>query len=368
MLWLTIAAPAGADSLRLAFFNTELSRDGPGLLLRDIRRGDPQAQAVATIVAQVAPDVLVLSGIDYDRGGAALAALAAEIEKAGHTLPHHFARRPNAGLATQFDLDGDGRFGTARDAQGYGRFAGDGGLAILSRLPVETGRVREFSGLLWTDLPGADPPHLDGVPFPDAETFAVQRLSSNAHWDVPLRLPGGRVLHLLVFHATPPVFDGPEDRNGRRNHDEAALWLRYLDGRLPQPPPEAPLVVMGDANLDPQDGEGRRSALQALLSHARLQDPRPRSEGARAAAQTDGGANADHQGPPRLDTVDWPDAPGPGNLRVDYVLPSRDLRVTGSGVFWPPLDDPLNALLLHEGVAASRHRLVWVDVTLPRGR
>ena len=38
----------------------------------------------------------------------------------------------------------------------------------------------------------------------------VFRLSSKSHWDVPLRV-GGEVVHFLVSHPTPPVFDGPDD-------------------------------------------------------------------------------------------------------------------------------------------------------------
>ena len=75
-----------------------------------------------------------------------------------------------------------------------------------------------------------------------------------------------------------------------------------------------------------------------------------------------GGANADHTGDPALDTADWRDEPGPGNLRVDYVLPSRDLIVTGSGVFWPAPDDPAFRLIGSGKPASSDHRLVWIDI------
>ena len=129
--------------------------------------------------------------------------------------------------------------------------------------------------------------------------------------------------------------------------------------------PDGPLVLLGDANLDPYDGDGRAEALTALLEHPQLQDPQPRSAGGAAAPQI--GANADHRGAPALDTADWADVASdgrnaPGNLRVDYVLPSRDLRIIGAGVVWPTPDDP-KALALVE--AASRHHLVWVDVAWP---
>ena len=357
--------PPNPGTLRIASWNLELSARGPGLLLRDILADEaPRVRAAAGILARVNPDLLVLQGIDHDHEGRTLDALADAFGAAGADYPHRFAGRPNAGMATGLDLDGDGRRGDARDAQGYGRFAGAGGMAVLSRLPVDRDGLVDLTPLPWRDLPGADPPRRpDGSPFPSDAAWAVQRLSSVAHWDLPLRLPDGRRLHLLTHHATPPVFDGPEDRNGRRNHDEAAAWLRHLDGALGHPAPAGPLVLVMDANLDLADGDGRPGALRALLAHPRLQDPRPASAGGPAAAAAQGGVNAAHAGDPALDTADWDDAPGgPGNLRVSYVLPSRDLRVVGAGVFWPAPGTPDAALLAKGDAAASRHHLVWVDV------
>lgn len=334
-----IAPAAQAMDLRVATFNTELDRKGPGLLLRDILAGrDEQIAAVLTVIATAKPDVLALQGFDHDLEHHALRAFQQALADRGHPMPHAFAAPPNAGLVTGRDMDGNGRTGEARDAQGYGRFTGQGGMAVLSRFPL--GKVRDFTGFLWKDLPDAIPPTRNGAPFPTPDAFAVQRLSSVAHWDVPVRLPDGTDLHLLTFHATTPVFDGDEDRNGRRNHDEIAFWQRYLDGALPFPPPEGPVVLAGDANLDPAGGEGRRAAIQGLLADPRLQDPLPR-----------------RTGDPTTDTVDWPD-PVPGNLRVSYVLPSHDLAVTGAGVFWPNEGEPMWGVVN----TASRHRLVWVDL------
>ena len=71
--------------------------------------------------------------------------------------------------------------------------------------------------------------------------------------------------------------------------------------------------------------------------------------------------NRGQAGDPALDTADWRDDGGPGNLRVDYVLPSAGLAITGSGVFWPAPGAPL----ADAAVEASDHRLVWVDLALP---
>jgi hypothetical protein len=353
-----LALPGSAETLRFATFNADLSRDGPGLLLQELRRGtSAQVAAVVEVIASAAPDVLLLTGVDWDHDLLALQALQAALAAKGAVYDYRFAPRPNSGMPSGLDLDGDGRLGGARDAQGYGRFAGEGGMALLSRLPVDTTAARDFSALLWRDLPDA----LTGGARLSPDALAQQRLSSTGHWDVPLRLPQGGAVHVLAFLATPPVFDGPEDRNGRRNHDEAAFWLRYLAGRLPAAPPAAPFVLMGDANLDPADGEGRPGALRALLAHPALQDPAPRSAGAVVAAAAQGGPNATQVGDAALDTVDWPEAGDLGNRRVDYVLPSAGLRVLGSGVIWPAPGEPL----AETAEAASRHRLVWVDVSLP---
>jgi len=347
------AGVSHAEPLRIATYDAELERRGPGLLLSDVLSGDEQVAAVIAVIASVQPDVLLLNGFDHDYEGHALAAFGDALEGAGLEFPHRFAARPNAGLATGLDLDGNGRLGEARDAQGYGAFTGQGGMAVLSRFPL--GEVRDFSAFLWADLPGAIPPAEDGAPFPSAAAQAAQRLSSVAHWDVPVITDEGP-LHLLAFNATTPVFDGPEDLNGRRNHDEIAFWQRLLDGALPFPPPAGAVVVIGNANLDPSDGDGRREAIRALLADSRLQDPRPMSNGGALAV------NPGQTGDPGLDTVDWSD-PIPGNLRVDYVLPDARLDVAGAGVVWPAPDAPMGLTV----ETASRHRLVWVDVVFPEG-
>jgi hypothetical protein len=335
--------PAWAETLRIATWNASLDRAGPGLLVKDLDVGeDPQTAAVIRVLAALDADVILLTSIDYDRGGVALGLLAEQLKIAGVDYPHRFAFRPNTGMQTGFDIDGNGRLGDARDAQGFGLFSGHSGMAILSRLPVDTTAARDFSAFLWRDLPGSlsdDPPDL----------AAVQRLATTGYWDVPVETASGP-LHLLAWHATPPVFDGPEDRNGRRNHDEAAFWRLLLAGKLPMAPPDAPFILLGDGNLDPSDGDGLRDGISALLSDPAVQDPRPKG----GQDRTDPGQSGD----PALDTVLYADL---GGLRLDYVLPSASLTVTAAGVMWPPASDPLWPDL----AAASRHFPVWVEINLP---
>ena len=340
---LMMPAVAGAETLRIATYNVDLDRTGPGLLVSDLADADdPQIAALVRVVVALDADVILLTAFDYDRGGVALGLLADRLAAAGAPYLYRFALRPNTGLQTGFDVDGNGRVSDPRDAQGFGLFSGQGGMAVLSRLPVDAAGVRDFSAFLWPDLPG--------TLSPDApQLAAVQRLATTGFWDVPLITDGGP-LHLLAWHATPPVFDGPEDRNGKRNHDEAAFWRLMLDGALPLPAPEGPFVLLGDANLDAADGDGLREGMAALLTHPALQDPQPKG--------SHGRTEPDQSGDPALDTVLYDDI---GGLRLDLVLPGASLTVTAAGVLWPPEADPLAVDL----ALASRHRPVWADVTVP---
>jgi hypothetical protein len=82
------------------------------------------------------------------------------------------------------------------------------------------------------------------------------------------------------------------------------------------------------------------------------------------AARSQGASNISHLGDPRLDTADFQDHPAPGNLRVDYVLPSKNLNVRGAGVFWPAPGEPGADLTGEFPFPTSDHRLVWVDLKL----
>lgn len=348
------AASQTSESLRIATFAAPLSRDGPGLLLRDILRAeDTQIDAIVGVIDHVSPDILLLTDLDFDMGGAALSAFSGQLAA---PYPHIFALRPNAGQQTGLDLDGDGRTGDSRDAMGYGRFLGDGGMALLSRYPIERSDVRDLTSLLWRDVPDAQMPQLEGAPFPSQTVHDMLRVSSVGHWIVPITV-ADVTISLLAYSATAPVFDGPEDFNGLRNRDELRVWQAVLNGELGDVPQHP--VLIGNVNAEPFDGDGLRDGIAAVLSRSDLRDPHPMSEGARLAA------NADHRGDPALDNADWRDD-GPGNLRVSYVLPSSELTVTAAGVFWPAPDDPMAALLGEDGLAAGPHRLVWVNIKVER--
>ena len=124
-------------------------------------------------------------------------------------------------------------------------------------------------------------------------------------------------------------------------------------------PSDSHFVLAGDLNADPNDGDSRDRVGAKLLEHELVNDGlQPGSLGAREAAAISGGANQRHTGNSALDTADWPDE-RIGNLRVDYVLPGKSLRVVKSGVFWPGVGEQGSEL-----AKVSDHRLVWIDIQL----
>ncbi len=394
--------PDRTEPVRIATFNASLNRAEDGQLVEDLADAhdddrDRQVRAVAEIIQRVRPDILLINEFDFDADGEAAQLFQDTFLSVGWngadpiTYPHVFQAPSNTGIPTGFDLDNNGEvitevsprpdaFVYAGDAQGFGEFPGQFGMLVLSQHPIEADAARTFQQFLWKDMPGALLPDDPDTPEPadwySAEELDVLRLSSKSHWDVPVATPGGTV-HLLAAHPTPPVFDGPEDRNGRRNHDEIRFWADYVhpdpgratyvyddQGERGGLAPGERFVVVGDYNADPNDGDGIPGAANQLLDTPGVFDPEPTSTGGVWAAGQ-GEPNEEHETDPALDTADFAEADfdGPGNLRVDYVLPSRGLPVRDAGVFWPAEGERFFRLT-GPGFppVSSDHRLVWVDV------
>jgi hypothetical protein len=384
--------PAGRSgderSARFATFNASLNRAAEGELIADLSTPDDvQAQAVAEVIQRVRPDVLLINEFDFDAEDLAARLFQQNYLSVGHNgaKPIHYRYRfvapSNTGIPSGFDLDNNGSVGGPNDAFGFGEFPGQFGMAVFSRYPILRHQVRTFQLFLWKDMPGALLPDDPATPAPadwySPQELAVFRLSSKSHWDLPV-LVGGKVIHTLVSHPTPPVFDGPEDRNGTRNHDEIRLWADYVlpsrsgyisddDGKRGGLEPGARFVIMGDQNADPLDGDSVAQAAQQLLDNPRVNTSlTPTSPGGPEQAVLQGGVNLTHRGDPAFDTADFVDVPGPGNLRADYVLPSKNLKLLDGAVFWPLSTDPLFRLVGVFPFPTSDHRLVWVDVGVHR--
>lgn len=380
--------PVQCQTVRIATFNGSLFREGQGELLADLQGGDEQAEAVAHIIRTVRPDILLLNEFDEDLSGETVRVFQENYLMNGaltgsmpYGFEHVWVAPSNTGVSAGVDLSGDGRVtenvGTpnwAADAFGFGTFPGQYSFVVLSNFAIDTDAVRTFQTFLWKDFEGALLPDNAATEamgdYYSVAALDVFRLSSKNHADIPIQI-GERTLHFLVSHPTPPSFDGSEDRNGRRNHDEVVFWARYLDGaawiyddagNTGGLSPENSFVIAGDLNSDPLDPAENLHPVAQLLEHPRVNAmSTPSSEGGRLATETQGRVNADHRGDPSLDTADFSDE-SVGNLRIDHVIPSADLNIVGSGVYWPAPGEPGFEWVGDFPFVSTDHRAVWIDV------
>jgi Endonuclease/Exonuclease/phosphatase family len=384
-----LAGPAAAaeGDVRFATFNASLNRNVAGQLVADLSTpNNTQAKAVAEIIQRARPDVLLINEFDFAPEAVELfQENYLSISQRGATpisYPHTYIAPSNTGIPSGFDLNNNGVVGGPDDAFGFGFFPGQFGMAVYSKHPIDTDAVRTFQMFLWKDMPGARLPDDPATPAP-ADWYSpaeldVFRLSSKSHWDLPIQI-GRKTVHFLVSHPTPPVFDGPEDRNGTRNFDEIRFWADYIspaksryiyddEGRRGGLKPGSLFVIAGDQNSDPLDGDSIPGAIQQLIEHPLVNAKfTPSSPGAVQQAALQGGANTMHRSDPAFDTADFADS-APGNLRADYVLPRKTLQITDGAVFWPLMSDPLFAPVGVFPFPSSDHRLVWIDVSVPSRR
>lgn len=374
---------AQETKLRVATVNGSLYRDAAGVLATELESGESkQAVQLAALIQIIRPDILLVNEIDYDADHRAVEAFRKlylahdQITPQNETtqaldFPYFYAGPVNTGVNSGMDLGIDGKLNGLDDNWGFGRYEGQYGMVVLSRFPIQTAKIRSFQKFRWAQLTNPKQPVVPetGKPYYSDAAWQALRLSSKSHWDVPIDVDG-KELHILASHPTPPAFDGPEKRNGCRNHDEIRLWVDYLSGGDVADTlvddngtpggldANAPFVLLGDLNSDPTDGSGNANAIRSLLQHPRVTDPQPKSRGAVLAARTLAGKNIEHRGDPALDTSQF-EVSSVGNLRVDFCLPSSNVQTKASGVFWPVPGERGASLM-----DVSDHRLVWVDIQL----
>ncbi len=379
---------AQQGDLRVATFNIEDVRSS------DLSRSDqPRLVAIAEVIQRIRPNVILLNEIAYDHPGVdGIPKDAPPGQNAQRFIDRYlgvsrfegiepirykaYMWESNTGLHSGFDLDRDGKVSNGyeqpapsdaigkpspqtmigraygNDAWGFGTFPGQYAMALLvdERLVVLDDQVRTFRLLPWDYMPahnGPTDPESD-EPWCGPDAWKTFRLSSKSHWDVPIRLPGGQVVHFLCSHPTPPAFDGAEERNKRRNYDELRLWGDYLsqqgyivddNGNQGGLERGAHFVIMGDLNADPvEPGWKRNAMMDQIMSHPRVgADPMPKSDIA-------------IEGLDPTDTATW-------GKRADYVLPSRSITVVRTEV-WRPASADLSAY-------PSDHFPVWAELSVP---
>jgi len=327
-----------------------------------------QIKNIAEIIQMVNPDIILLNEFDnQDNDHQDLKTFISHYlnkSQNGKTtidFPYYYQGSVNTGVNSGMDIDGNGEKGKLPgDGYGFGYFPGHFGMALLSKYPINVDQIRTFQHFKWHDMPNAlipiDPE--SNKAWYSQEVWQKLRLSSKSHWDVPVEV-NGKTIHILASHPTPPVFDGPEDRNGKRNHDELRFWHDYItpelagyiyddNGHRGGIKTEQTFVMLGDFNATTVEGNAIKAGISSLLNNAKIQDAMPHSQAGKLHKPDN--INAKYH------TSNW-------GMRVDYVLPSvNGLSINNSGIFWPAETDE-NYRLIKDRKASSDHRLVWLELT-----
>lgn len=336
---------------------------------------EPQIRNIAEIIQRTLPDILLLNEFDYiaspEQGVLAFIQnylLQPQNDQQPIDYPYFFYAPVNSGLPSPFDLNRSGKAtGTGPDAWGFGYYPGQYGMLVLSRYPIEHGKARTFQHFKWKDMPNHTVVKTSsGEGWYSPAAWQRFPLSSKSHWDVPV-LVDQQLIHILVSHPTPPVFDGKERRNAMRNHDEIRFWHDYINGasyiyddnrQYGGLSAGQRFVVAGDLNACVQEGDAKREAMQTLLTNPLVQGSiQPVSRGAVAHSSELLARSERSLQYVQAHTASW-------RMRADYVLPSSyGIEVTDCGVFWPAPGE-VGEHLVADRRASSDHRLVWLDMQL----
>ncbi|MBQ4800450.1 endonuclease/exonuclease/phosphatase family protein [Pseudoalteromonas sp. MMG006] len=362
-----------SESLRVATFNVSMDATNhtpkgeqikSDALVNALNANHQQIKNIAEIIQRVRPDIILLNEFDYIPKEQGIEYFkkhylnVSQNNQQAIDFPYSFIAPVNTGLATNFDLDNDGKStGIMGDAQGFGFFEGHYGMAILSKYPIDFEKVRTLQKFKYKDMPHAQMPTdpKTGENWYNKNEWQALRLSSKSFWDLPVKV-NNKTVHVLASHPTPPVFDGDEDRNGKRNHDEVRLIADYVSnkayiyddkGQKGGLKANSRFVILGDLNAAPEGDKARTNTTDQILKNPLIN--------ARFVPQSAGAKEQYNAKEAQNYTANW-------QARVDYVLPSHyGFKVKSGGVFWPTKSSN-EYRLIKDRNASSDHRLVWLDL------
>ncbi|TDR78786.1 endonuclease/exonuclease/phosphatase family protein [Photobacterium lutimaris] len=373
-----------------------------------------QIRNVAETIQRVRPNAFVLAEFNNDGKGEDMRALNGfqdnYLAHSQHAQkPIDFAHKKNiatnTGLPSNYDLNLNGSAsGTGDDAWGFGFYHGQYAFAVFSQFEIDEANVRTFQNFKWKDMPGegnlkivtceGEDKNGDIIDIcPDGKkagdnwysdkAWAEYPLSSKNHADIPVIIPtpngGSEVIHFLVSHPAPPIFDNPAKHNTERNRAELKFWNDYIDSKNYMYDDNgvygglaagSNFVVAGDLNADHQMGDGDRETIANLITHSMVN-----VEGTLGsyAPSSNGGEYCLNEGicTRNADTPHVENITSTSGLRLDYVIPSATLSVKGSGVFWPAGSEDGYYLVYDDELGNSKgvssdHRMVWVDLDLTK--
>lgn len=355
------ARPAAAGkSLTVATVDAGLSSERDGDIVSQLRQGDDaRAEGLARTLQQTRPDVVVLTNVDVDAAGDVVDALRSgylEVPQDGSgalEYPYAVTGTSNAGVPSGADLDNDGAVGDAGDALGYGAFEGQGSMVVLSRLPIDQPAVRTFTNLTWASAPDS---HIGERGYSQL-IEGMLPLASTSLWDVPVTIQGTTV-HIVATSATSA--ENAPGADALRQRDQMRLLKDYVENaksvsgladdqdRRGGLLDSSAVVVAGNLGADAAGESASSLAVRDVVKSPLLTDPVPGVGGTavggfgwmdplyRVLSQSRDATRLDEN----------------STSRQDYVLPAKDLKVTGSGLRDVPSQD------------ADSQRLVWVSVDL----
>ncbi|WP_322804310.1 endonuclease/exonuclease/phosphatase family protein [Vibrio alfacsensis] len=371
-----------------------------------------QIRNIAAIIQKNRPDVLLLTEFNNDGEGQNYEALKGFqknylsvaqsmnsvdggdlLEPIQYPFVQNYAT--NTGLHSNMDLDNTGGIDPKDpdDAFGFGYYHGHYAFALMSKYEIDTANTRTFQTFKRKDLPNAVNPEInvcDGSkPMPSnmacgdtwysSEEWAEVRLSSKNHVDAPILIPtenGHKIIHALMSHPTPSGFDSVSDNNKYRNSDENVFWHHYIKnndaiyddaGQFGGFTGES-FIVMGDLNADAEFGnatDARFDGVFELMNDSLVNQDvahvgQPKTPESTGATQED---NSKGHPYPETRTATF-------GSRVDYAVPSADLDVVDTGVYWQAegeegrllFNDPRVGVRGTDKEISSDHRFVWATV------
>ena len=372
-----------------------------------------QIRNVAAIIQKVRPDVLLLNEFNNDGTGEDKRALAgfqknylavaqslnsvdgeAWLQPIFYPFAESYAT--NTGLASGLNLAHSGASSAQpNNAYGFGYYHGHYAFALLSKFEIDTQNTRTFQSFKRKDLPHATRPVVNVCtpqkPLPanvacgddwfSEAAWQQLRLSSKNHVDAPILIPtvtGTQAIHVLLSHPTPPAFDSFSDNNKYRNSEENAFWQYYIQGE-PSLYDDAGkgggfrgeyFMLMGDLNADAHFYAGadkRFAGLRRLMEDERVHQGVSQAGGAYAPSAT-GALQEPNPGQhpfPQTRTSTF-------GARADYCVPSANLSVLATGVYWPAKEEA-GRLLVNDARIGERgrdkevssdHRLVWATIAV----
>ncbi len=404
------------ETVRFATFHVDMAYDHSqgyfDLLAQTRATGEAQDPRLANLAAvlqqtyqEAQPDVLLLTGIatQISEGGLPDETAIIQFEQnylaqpqasdlSGLSYPYRYVAATNSGQFIPVDVNGDGKLALPEDAQGYGHFHGQNSFVLLSQYPLEPQQARTFRQFKWHQVEGVSKPLRDDGSELEEATWERLNVMDTNFVDIPMRLPDGRRVSLLLTQLVNQQPDEGARRSAWLQHRNGAQLNFIADyisdrkdgdylvddqGRRGGVNLGRPFVLMGNLNNDEdpfhltvqtpwaEPFEVNSSALRRVLSDSYLL-------GSNGRFNSDGltpdsfGADAYQQlvGSSHIHPQIWTSLSG---MRFSYVLPHKALPIVDSGVFWPaPGEEGAQWLYDEQGDAdpalSSHERLVWVDI------